>query len=146
MALVNFYPAFIDSIWNSAWESSRAERLRAHTAAAAPFRAAGRPVPHHVSNAVDQLFAARIPRPPLASLIAHFEHMVAVMGAGHVGIGTDFDGISALPEGIDSAADLPRITEALCADGHSAEDLHNILGGNLLRVFAEVSGWPMSRF
>jgi membrane dipeptidase len=60
------------------------------------------------------------------------------VGADHVGIGTDFDGISALPEGIDSAADLPKVTAALLERGHSAEDLRKILGGNLLRVFAEI--------
>ena len=44
----------------------------------------------------------------------------------------------ALPEGIDSAADLPKITQALLDRGYSAEDIHKILGGNLLRVFGEV--------
>jgi membrane dipeptidase len=57
---------------------------------------------------------------------------------GHVGIGTDFDGVSALPEGINTAADLPKITQALMARGYSADDMKKILGGNLLRVFREV--------
>ena len=56
----------------------------------------------------------------------------------HVGIGTDFDGISSLPEGIDSAADLPKITEALMRRGHSTEDMYKLLGGNLMRVFSAV--------
>ena len=43
-----------------------------------------------------------------------------------------------MPEGIDSAADLPKITEALMARGYTAEDCRKILGGNLLRVFREV--------
>ena len=43
-----------------------------------------------------------------------------------------------MPEGIDSAADLPRITQALLDRGYSAADIRKILGGNLLRVFAEV--------
>jgi len=43
-----------------------------------------------------------------------------------------------LPQGIDSPADLPKITAALLARGYSAEDCHKILGGNLLRVFREV--------
>jgi len=139
VALVNFYPAFIDDNWNAAWEASRAERKAMHEAAAKPFRDAGQPVPHHVATQIDQIFTARIPRPPFASLMAHFEHMIEVMGVDHVGIGTDFDGIPALPEGIDSAADLPRITEWLAAKGYSAEDLHKVLGGNLLRVFGEIA-------
>ena len=53
--------------------------------------------------------------------------------------GSDFDGVSGqLPEGIDSPADLPKITAALMARGYSAEDCRKILGGNLLRVFKEV--------
>ena len=56
-----------------------------------------------------------------------------------MGLGSDFDGVSgALPEGIDSAADLPKITQALLDRGYSEKDIHKILGGNLLRVFGEV--------
>ena len=57
----------------------------------------------------------------------------------HVGLGSDFDGVSGqLPEGMDSAADLPKITAALLERGYSAEACHKILGGNLLRVMREV--------
>jgi membrane dipeptidase len=140
VALVNFYPAFLDQAWSDAWEASREDRKALHQTAAKPFREARLTVPYHISHRVDREFAARIPRPPFASLMAHFDHMIEVMGADHVGIGTDFDGIPALPEGIDSAADLPRITEALAARGHGVEALHKILGGNLMRVFAEITG------
>ena len=56
-----------------------------------------------------------------------------------MGLGSDFDGVSGqLPQGIDSPADLPKITAALMARGYSAEDCRKILGGKLLRVFREV--------
>jgi membrane dipeptidase len=62
-----------------------------------------------------------------------------VAGVDHVGIGSDFDGIDGqTPAGLDSAADLPKITAELMKRGYSAEDCRKILGGNLLRVFAEV--------
>ena len=138
VALVNFHPGFIDEAWQQAWKSLRPEREAAFATAAKPFRDTGRPVPFHVAREVDRVFTARIPRPPFASLIAHFDHMLRVAGVDHVGIGTDFDGIPELPEGIDSAADLPQITEALVAKGYSAEDLHKVLGGNLMRVFGEI--------
>ena len=48
------------------------------------------------------------------------------------------DGVPCLPEGIDSVADLPNITQAMLKRGYSADDVRKILGGNLLRVFAEV--------
>ena len=52
--------------------------------------------------------------------------------------GSDFDGVSgATPQGIDSAADLPKITQALLDRGYSADDIRKILGGNILRVFGE---------
>jgi membrane dipeptidase len=62
-----------------------------------------------------------------------------VAGVEHVGLGSDFDGVSgATPQGMDSAADLPKITQALLDRGYSAGDIKKILGGNTLRVFGEV--------
>jgi membrane dipeptidase len=87
---------------------------------------------------MDRAFAAKIPRPPLSDLIDHIDHMVKVAGIDHVGIGSDFDGIPSAPEGIDSAADLPKITAALKQRGYSDADCRKIMSGNLLRVFAQV--------
>jgi membrane dipeptidase len=64
--------------------------------------------------------------------------MVRVAGVDHVGLGSDFDGIDCAPQGLDSAADLPKITQALYERGYTAADLDKILGGNLMRVFGEV--------
>ena len=47
-------------------------------------------------------------------------------------------GCGATPEGMDSAADLPKITQALLDRGYSADDIKKILGGNLMRAFREV--------
>ena len=55
-----------------------------------------------------------------------------------MGLGSDFDGVPCLPQGIDSVADLPKITQALLDRGYTREQIHKILGGNLLRVFREV--------
>ena len=84
------------------------------------------------------MLAAAAPRPPLSALIDHFDHMIKVAGVDHVGIGSDFDGVGCLPEGIDGVQDLPKITEELVRRGYSAEDIRKVLGGNLLRVFGEV--------
>jgi len=134
--MVNFYSAFIDENYRQAVLAIKAERSTAQAALAAAYAGKAESIPFAASNQIDRDFASRIPRPQLSSLIAHFDHIIQIAGINHVGIGTDFDGISSLPEGIDSAADLPKITAALMARGHSAEDLHKILGGNLMRVFA----------
>jgi membrane dipeptidase len=138
VAMVNFYAGFVDATWRDTWETSRAERDQAAEAAAKPYREANKPVPYRVSGGVDTHFASRLPRPPFASLVAHFHHMLKLAGTDAVGIGTDFDGIAALPEGIDTAADLSKIAPALRSKGYSAEDVRKVLGGNLLRVFGAV--------
>jgi len=135
--MVNFYSAFIDEPYRQALNASKPERTEAHHALAAIYTH-NQHIPFAASNAIDRAFAACIPRPALSSLIDHFDHIIRVAGIDHVGIGTDFDGISALPEGIDSAADLPKVTAALMARGCTAEDMKKILGGNLLRVFRDV--------
>ena len=105
------------------------------------LKAAGKPVNYVDVDRIEREWMAKIPRPPLKSLIDHIDHIAKVAGIDHVGLGSDFDGVSgATPQGIDSAADLPKITQALLDRGYSADDIKKILGGNLLRVFREVEG------
>jgi membrane dipeptidase len=138
IVMVNFYSAFIDDQWRLAWSALTPERRQAYQALDATYKDKGLPVPYTISSQIDRDFAARIDRAPFNSLIDHFDHIIRIAGIDHVGIGTDFDGVPALPEGIDTAADLPKITAALMTRGHTAADLHKLLGGNLLRVFREV--------
>jgi membrane dipeptidase len=138
VVMVNFFPAFIDEQWRQAWAAQAPERKKAQDALEAEYKAKGLPVPYTASDKIDREFAARIGRAPFNSLIDHFDHIIKVAGIDHVGIGTDFDGIPVPPAGIDSAADFPKITAALMARGYSAEDVKKVLGGNILRVFAEV--------
>lgn len=138
VVMVNFFPAFIDEQWRAAWNASKPERQKEQDALEAEYKAKGLPVPFEASDKIDRKYAARIGRAPFNSLIDHFDHVIKVAGIDHIGIGTDFDGIPVPPEGIDSAADLPKITAALMARGYTAEDMHKLLGGNLLRVFRAV--------
>jgi membrane dipeptidase len=138
VVMVNFHQAFVDENWRQAWNAQKPERKIAQDAMEADYKSKGLPVPYNASNKIDREFAAKIGRAPFESLIAHFEHVIQVAGIDHIGIGTDFDGIPVPPEGIDSAADLPKITAALMARGHTAEDMNKLLGGNLLRVFRDV--------
>ena len=138
VVMVNFFPAFIDEQWRQAWNAQKPERQKAQDALEAEYKAKGLPVPYTASDKIDREFAAKIGRAPFNSLIDHFDHVIKVAGIDHVGIGTDFDGIPVPPEGIDSAADLPKVTAALMARGYTAEDMKKLLGGNLLRVFRDV--------
>ena len=134
----NFFSAFVSEKWRVAWMAQKAERDAAEKAAADQAKAEGKPWVYAQEEAMDHEFAARIPRPPLSDLIDHIDHMVKVAGIDQVGIGSDFDGIPSAPEGIDSAADLPKITAELKKRGYSEADCRKIMSGNLLRVFGEV--------
>jgi membrane dipeptidase len=135
---VNFYNAFIDENYRNAAEAQKNERDAAVKAHADQLRASGKTVTYLDNDRIERDWAARIPRPPLSSLIDHIDHIAKVAGIDHVGLGSDFDGVSgATPQGIDSAADLPKITQALLDRGYRADDIRKILGGNMLRVLHE---------
>jgi len=136
---VNFYSGFISQDYRNAQKAVEPEMKKAVEALKDKAKAEGKEVPYAEIDKLERQYADRIPRPPLSLLIDHIDHIAKVAGVDHVGLGSDFDGVSGqLPEGLDSAADLPKITAALMARGYSAEDCRKILGGNLLRVFREV--------
>jgi membrane dipeptidase len=139
VVMVNFYSGFLSQAYSDAAKALEPEMKKAVQALKDQAVAEGKPIPYAEIEKLQRQFADRIPRPPFSVLIDHIDHIAKVAGVDHVGLGSDFDGINGqLPEGIDSAADLPKITEALMARGYSAEDCRKILGGNLLRVFREV--------
>ncbi len=139
VCMVNFFAAFIDNDFRKQYDATREQRDKEQSAVEEKYKGADPKTRAEALNEVNRQFAKTISHPPLKSLIDHIDHIAKVAGIDHVGLGSDFDGISyLLPEGIDSAADLPKITEELLKRGYSAEDVHKILGGNLLRVFREV--------
>jgi len=77
--------------------------------------------------------------PGNAELLAdHIDHVVKIAGIDYVGLGSDFDGISALPEGIKDVSSFPNIIYELLKKGYSEEDIEKICSGNILRVWKEV--------
>lgn len=74
----------------------------------------------------------------LGDLLDHLDHIVALVGPDHVGLGSDFDGIGATPKGLEDATTFPRFTQGLIDRGYSDEDIIKFLGGNHLRVLKEV--------
>jgi membrane dipeptidase len=136
---VNFFNGFDDENFRKAMEAQSKDQAAAIQKYTDQLKAEGKPVNYVDVDRIEREWTAKIPRPPLKSLIDHIDHIAKVAGIDHVGLGSDFDGVSgATPQGIDSAADLPKITQALLDRGYSADDIKKILGGNLMRVFREV--------
>ena len=80
-----------------------------------------------------------VPVVHIDAVLDQIDYAVKLLGVDHVGIGSDFDGVSGnLPVELRSVADYPNLVEGLQKRGHSDADIRKILGGNLLRVWGEV--------
>jgi membrane dipeptidase len=119
-----------------------AERLRA--AIASPSKA-----PDVTGKALDDYAAEEYRRDfatsskafaTTADVVTHIDHVVKIAGIDHIGIGSDFDGISAPPQGLEDVSRMPYLTAALLKHGYSEKDIRKILGENYLRVIRAVTG------
>jgi membrane dipeptidase len=77
---------------------------------------------------------------PLSALIDHIDHAVKIAGVDHVGLGSDFDGISDTPIGVEDASKLLNITRELLKRGYTEEEVRKMLGENFIRVLKENVG------
>jgi membrane dipeptidase len=134
---VVFYPAFVEPGWEE-------RRQRVDAEIAALVQAAGEGAKGGGSLrriARDRVrvreYARRLPPVAVARVVDHIDHIVRLVGVDHVGVGSDFDGIQALPADMRSVADLPNLTAELQRRGYSEPEIHKILGGNVLRVMEE---------
>jgi membrane dipeptidase len=78
------------------------------------------------------------PQATLDQVVDHIVHAASVAGIDHVGIGSDFDGVPALPNGLQTAADLPHLTERMLQRNISESDIEKILGANFMRAFEAI--------
>ena len=85
----------------------------------------------------DYVAQGKLPRVEWTEIVDHIDHAVKLVGADHVGLGSDFDGAD-MPYGMEDATHLPQITNALLAKGYSPADIQKILGGNTLRLMQDV--------
>ena len=67
-------------------------------------------------------------------VVDHIDHVAKTAGVDHVGLGSDYDGIEVLPKGLEDVSTYPVITELLLRRGYTAEDIHKIMSGNMMRV------------
>lgn len=68
------------------------------------------------------------------TLVDHIEHIIKVAGVDNVGLGSDYDGVTQLPDQLEDVSTYPYITQELLNRGYSHEDIRKILGGNLMRA------------
>ena len=136
---VNFYSRFIDPAFLAAFtameaalDSTLSADLARPGADSAALRAS------HDSERMRRIEA--LPRTPLSVLVDHVDHIARVAGIEHVGIGSDFDGVTAVPAGMEDITYLPRLAQALLDRGYSDADVARILGGNMMRVMDQVLG------
>ena len=87
-----------------------------------------------------------LPFATLDDLMAHFQHVIELVGVEHVGIGSDFDGVGdSLPEGMKDVSFYPQLIERLLGLEYSSQDIKAILGGNLMRVWRDVENHAIKR-
>jgi membrane dipeptidase len=105
-------------------------------------------VPDLVGKALDDYAAEEFkrdmaPKPVAATLddvVAQIDHAVKIAGVDHVGIGSDFDGISGPPKGLEDISKMTYLVGALLKKGYSDDDMKKIMGGNTLRVIRAAAG------
>lgn len=131
VVFINFYSGFIDSSFNR-----KAQNFDAAHRQELDSLLKLRSEPYFAQEYLSKKYAAEVQslRPPLSMLIDHIDYVAKLVGVEGVGIGSDFDGVSSLPQQINSVLDYPLISKALLQRGYSKTDVQKILGGNFIRV------------
>ena len=132
---VNFYPVFLSDEVRKA-SKERDERLKS---AIADLKAKDPSEGEVYQTELKKLMDANpLPKVSYTAIVDHIDHIVKVAGIESVGIGSDFDGIPETPKGMEDVSHLPEIRKELDRRGYSEADIRKIMGGNFMRVFAEV--------
>jgi membrane dipeptidase len=127
VVMVNFYPGFIvpeGAVRAKEGLAVYRELQARHGDDSAAIRAAMR----------DWYTRHPAPRGTVHVVLDHIDHIARVAGVDHVGLGSDFDGITSVPIQLEDVGCYPNITQGLLDRGYSEPDIHKILGANLLRA------------
>jgi membrane dipeptidase len=127
VVMVNFYSGFI-----VAESAVKAREAREQIRAKYPDRAERA----KAFEAWSKTEAAKL-RGTYRDVVNHIDHIAKIAGIDHVGIGSDFDGITTWPAGLEDVSCYPRLTDELLQRGYSEAEVHKILGGNVLRAFRQ---------
>lgn len=138
---INFYEGYLSQAWLDAADSvdnyyadDIAEAKKIHPNS---HRKRKEIIPH-VYKAWDEVLTA-VPV-DVGTVVDHIDYIVKLVGPDYVGLGSDYDGVRRIPEGLTDCSMLPNITQELLNRGYSDEDIKKILGDNFMRVFKQVCG------
>ena len=135
---VIFYPEHIEPGWSEKKKQIDAEIAPLVERASAEERGTAAQKKLARDRVRAQEYLKRLPPVSVSRIVDHIDHIVKLVGIDHVGIGSDFDGVQAVPADMKSVADLPNLTKELLKRGYPEADIDKILGGNMLRVMEEV--------
>lgn len=89
-------------------------------------------------RAIQRRYFLEMPKVSYKAILKHIDHVVRIAGADHVGLGSDFDGISGMaPEGLEDVSKYPVLVKGMIEMGYSDQDIRKIMGLNILRVLRE---------
>jgi membrane dipeptidase len=130
VVMVTFVPGFLSpkvAAWNAA-QTAELDRLKQQF-----------PNDENAVKAAADAWAGANPAPraTVADAADHIDHIRAVAGIDHIGIGSDFDGITQVPDGLEDVSKYPALTAELLRRGYKDADIRKILGLNILRVMRE---------
>ncbi len=133
VAMINFWSLFLSNEYGVAMD----KWFQKHGKAFLALRAKAKQDPDRFRAELEKLKAdgGPFPKVPLSAIVDHVDHVVKVAGIDHVGLGSDFDGVDALPEGLGGIEGLSKVTHELVKRGYSDADVLKILGANFLRAF-----------
>jgi membrane dipeptidase len=130
IVMINFYSGFV--------EPSAAQQMRGMFDVQRRFREQHPNDPQAAQRAYDEWRRANpVPRGTTATLADHIDHVRRVAGIDHVGLGSDYDGVTSLPAGMEDVSRFPNLTAELLRRGYSEEDVRKVLGGNIIRVMRQ---------
>lgn len=134
--MLNFYPSFLDARTNTE-ENARSAKLRDQVTAINERLKGNQKAIDDAIRALED--ANPIYVPMYTRIVDHIDHIKKITGSiDNVGLGSDFDGVPFLPNGMNGAEDLPLITYEMLRRGYSETDIKKVLGENLLRAMAQM--------
>jgi membrane dipeptidase len=139
VVFINFYPSFISQNFWKAYEKLKTRLEKQLSKMYARYKER----PEMAGYEEDKIVQARkssLPQVTMEDVIRHIEHVVNIAGVESVGLGSDFDGTSFMPEDMQDCTSLPRLCDELRKRKFKSFEVEKIASGNFLRVFSESVG------